>query len=200
MDQNLTKIIEEQFSTIPEQLQKMIASKNWQTKAQEIGVQYNLTEIERESLSEQILLVLLAFESRGDFLANLKKVIHIGEDKLSLIAQKIDNDVFIPVGDILDALDEVEEAPGGVEMATENTAVTTDDTSIENRDDILHGIEEPESILPEIAPQNLPTTTNESDSLVSGAMSKPTITPKENTPSQKISTYRASDPYREPFE
>lgn len=192
----IEQLIHDQFLLIPEQLQELVFNKTWEKKAQELGSQYDLTDLEKNTLSEQILLVLLALESRGDFLANLKRSIHISEDKLSLIAQKVDNDVFMPVREILDALDEVEETPGGVEVSSEDIGDDEEFVS-ESKEEMLHGIEEPESILPEVAPHNLPATTDKDDSLISGAMSHSTITPKENAPSQKMSTYKASDPYRE---
>lgn len=84
------KLIEEQFKTLPLNLQQAINAVPWRNLVQEIGKENNLNNEQMALLEEGTMLIIYGFEDPTGYSDNLVKAIGIGE----ITAGKIFNSVW----------------------------------------------------------------------------------------------------------
>jgi hypothetical protein len=91
------KLIEEQFKTLPPNLQNAIKSVAWKSFVQEIGKQNDLSAEQIEILERETMFIIYAFEPPEDYISNIARELNISEETASTIAESIANKIFEPI-------------------------------------------------------------------------------------------------------
>lgn len=94
MENDTDKLIKEQLDTLPESLQRAIASVPWKTLVQQIGKENSLSTEQLESLERETMFIIYAFEPIEDYTANLMREIQIDESLATTIAEMINEKIF----------------------------------------------------------------------------------------------------------
>lgn len=94
MNEDNEKLIQEQFSKLPEDLRKTIESVPWKSSIKEIAQQNNLSPEQSESLERESMFILYGFESPNDYIANLVREVAIPEETAIAIAETVNERIF----------------------------------------------------------------------------------------------------------
>ena len=216
MDENTTKLIKERFEALPESIQEVILSSDYENTLIEIGKQHQLNVEQMGVLERETTMTMMGLTPTKDFEIELIRELTMDKEKVSQIVKEIDEKVFLKIRDLLKLMNTPtgEEPNLGEEKNTDSPHPNpllkveggTHDTpeEIKNNAQVFkdHGIEIiPEKleikgeVMPSILEQKLssnvvvPTVKTEHTlpNLSQGNISTPNIPP----------TKRAVDPYRE---
>jgi hypothetical protein len=101
MDDNTTKIIKERFDALPESIQEVILSSNYEETLLEIGKQYNLKVDQLGILERETTLVMMGLTPTKDFETELTRELNVDKIKGSQIVKDINEKVFLKIRDLL---------------------------------------------------------------------------------------------------
>lgn len=94
MNQEIEKLIQDQFQSLPESIQKVITESRWENKVRNLAKRYHLHIDQETDIENQTLLTMLGFEVPEDFVKNLIENANLHDDEAEVIAKEIDRDVF----------------------------------------------------------------------------------------------------------
>jgi hypothetical protein len=132
MDEKTTKLIKERFESLPEAVQEVILSSNYENSLLEIGQQYQLNVEQLGKLEQETTITMMGIDPLADFETRLTRELNIDKEKGSLIIKDINEKVFLRIRDLLKLMNtgELDESETG--KTTEETQ-----TKIERIDSIM---------------------------------------------------------------
>jgi len=101
MDENTTKIIKERFDALPESVQEVILSSNYQNTLIQIGQQFNLNVEQLGKLEVETTMTMMALVPMADFETELTHELGIDKEKGIQIVRDINEKVFLKIRDLL---------------------------------------------------------------------------------------------------
>jgi hypothetical protein len=143
------EIFDEQMGKIPEDVRSAILSVDYVEKLQAIYKRQRLLIDQADKLEMETYLVMLGLEPVSNYVANLKKNLGIPLTKAQEIAVDINENIFKPIRESLQKMNQELEEGGeetmgtGVDEETETTKFTNSNEASLNRDQILNEIENP---------------------------------------------------------
>ena len=208
-EENTTKIIKEKFDALPENIQEIILSSNYQDTLIKIGQQYNLNIEQMGILERETTMAMMGLTPLKDFETELTRELNIDKEKGSKIVADINEKVFLKIRDLLKlmntpegeepSLDEEKEVEiptqnKNIEMEKDTQTLSNAGIEIINKENNLPITTKPTPTpavtpIPSILAQKLSTPTQ--TSIAKTEHSLPNITPptSQNKP--------VTDPYRE---
>jgi hypothetical protein len=117
MDDNTTKIIKERFDSLPESIQEVILSSNYEETLLEIGKQYNLRVDQLDILERETTLVMMGLTPTKNFETELIRELHLDNLRGSQIVKDINEKVFLKIRELLKLMN----TPAGEEPSLEKT-------------------------------------------------------------------------------
>jgi hypothetical protein len=174
MDEKTKKIIQERFNALPESIQEVILSSNYEETLIEIGKQYNLNVEQLGILERETTLVMMGLTPTKDFENELTRELGIDREKGFQITNDINEKIFLKIRELLKLMN----TPAGEEpnleedkpdelflgnplratIEEENTSHDTEEQKIKNTEVLKsHGIE----IIPEATKNFTPSLIKE---------------------------------------
>ncbi len=170
-DNEIQKELKTRFALLPEEIQKVVISSDYQLKLFEISKKYKLTYEQLGVLEMETTLVLIGMTHPKDYITDLSEHLPIKSDALSSMVDEIKKQVFDPIHTTLMGIyqgptnesTETQEAKNseikkaeetilqkaGISINTESvTTVTPTVRNTENRQAMLEGIENPQKSNP----------------------------------------------------
>ncbi len=92
-----TKIIQEQFKTLPPVIQDTITNSNWQEKIRRVVKNNSLHVDQGAAIENLVLITMLGLENPDDFVNNAKEYAQVSEDAAYTISSEVEREIF---GDI----------------------------------------------------------------------------------------------------
>jgi hypothetical protein len=117
MDDNTLKIIKDKFDALPESIQEVILSSNYQETLIEIGNQHHLNVEQMGILERETTLVMMGLTPTKKFQDELTRELHIDKLVGSQIATEINEKVFLRIRDLLKLMN----TPAGEEPSVDET-------------------------------------------------------------------------------
>lgn len=130
------QILKARFEQLPEDIKKAIMATPWEEKLKRISDKHNLHIDQAERLGEETVIVMFGLEHPSNLVANIAKHAEISEEKAEVIAEDLNQEIFLKVRDSLKKI--FEEKKEVVEEKKSNTE------EIPSREDILREIENKE--------------------------------------------------------
>lgn len=205
MDENTIKIIRERFDALPESIQELILSSNYQNTLIEIGKKYQLNVEQLGMLEQETTLVMMGLTPTQDFKNELVHELKIDNIKGNQIVTEINEKIFLPIRDLLKLM----YTPEGEEPSVEETPEEPKkiENNLESREELLKKIENPnllkEKELPAPATPSTPSILSQK---LSGTFSVPKVETdhsignlRKNSDSE-TTKLPPVDPYRMPIE
>ncbi len=118
MDENTTKMIKEKFDALPESIQELILSSNYQDTLIEIGKKYQLNVEQLGMLEQETTLVMMGLTPTQDFENELIRELKIEKIKGNQIVTEINEKIFLTIRDLLKLM----YTPEGKEPSVEETS------------------------------------------------------------------------------
>jgi hypothetical protein len=129
MDEKLEKIIKERFEALPESIQGIILSSNYEGTLLKISKKYNLRVEQMAALELVTTMVMMGITNPDNFQRELTKELGMDAEKGRLITKDINEEIFARIRDLLKLMNtppgeepRVEEERGGQRTSPENTA------------------------------------------------------------------------------
>jgi hypothetical protein len=122
MDEETTKIIKERFDSLPQSVQDVIVSSNYEEALLEIAKNYNLTAGQIDILARETTLIMMGLAPLQDFQNTLTQELKIGKEKGEKIVTDINEKVFLNIRELLKIMNtptEEEEEEENVEKPQE---------------------------------------------------------------------------------
>lgn len=205
------KLIEEQWKTLPPNLQRAIDAVPWKALAQEIGKTNTLDAEQIVSLEQETMFIIYGFENPNDYVSNITKNIGISEEIAYTIAESVVAKIFDPILKKSEEKKAMAEEPEGPIVITKETKKE----ALEELSRRSMKSQNPLASVPEIAPSNLPMVEpgevahDVAHAVPEVGSKKQEVSMRENT-SQEVKTdsmkvslpdyrYGGADPYREPL-
>ena len=88
------KLIKEQFDKLPQSLRQAIEAVPWKELVQRIGKENNFNAEQLNSLEQETMFVIYAFESPQDYVLNLVREMEVAEDTALNIVEAINEKIF----------------------------------------------------------------------------------------------------------
>ena len=227
MEENITKIIKDKFDALPESIQEVILSSNYQETLIEVGKQYHLNVEQLGILERETTLVMMGLTPTKDFGDELIRELNVEKENGYQIVKDINEKVFLKIRELLKlmntpegeepSLEEEVEKPTQVGFIQPKPVETKEEEreSIGDQSFIEHGIE----IIPEkleitgtvqkpvvVMPAQKIQPTSILTQKMSGPVNIPTIKTEHTLPNlsgNNVATPKpptskpAADPYRE---
>jgi hypothetical protein len=110
------KIIEEQFKTLPPNLQKALNTTPWKSSVKEIALLNKLNFDQVETVERETMFILYGFESFDDYIGNLMREVKVDEATATNISQVVDEKILKIVTQKIEDLEkpEIQTAPSSV--------------------------------------------------------------------------------------
>ncbi len=118
MDENTKKTIKEKFDSLPESIQEIILSSDYQNTLVEIGKSNQLTIPQMGTLELETTLVMMGLTPTKNFEAELTKELGVNPMKGSQIVNEINTKIFLRIRDLLKLMN----TPKGEEPSLEETS------------------------------------------------------------------------------
>ncbi len=109
MDENTKEIIQNEFASLPEPIQKLILSPSYQKTLSEIGEEFGLNQKELYALEGETTLAVMGLSPLDKFEDGLVGSMYIEREKAQRIALEIDEKVFSLIRDLLEIMNEKDE-------------------------------------------------------------------------------------------
>ncbi|MCX6751257.1 MAG: hypothetical protein NT161_00605 [Candidatus Nomurabacteria bacterium] len=208
MDENTTKMIKERFNALPESIQELILSSNYQDILVEIGKKYQLNVEQLGMLEQETTLVMMGLTPTKDFETELTRELGIDKMKGNQIVTEINEKIFLTIRDLLKLM----YTPEGEEPSIEETPEEPKkiENNLESREELLKKIENPNLLTEkELPAPAIPSTPSILSQKLSGAFQIPktetehsleNITKNNSTNDITTKNLPKIDPYREPTE
>ncbi|MBX4198841.1 hypothetical protein KW800_01005 [Candidatus Parcubacteria bacterium] len=94
MEQDTDKLIQEQFKTLPQPVQRAISLTPWRKLTRGISIMNGLDEAKADSLETETMLIIYSFDSDDNFAANIARELGIDMSKAVTLAKEIEDKVF----------------------------------------------------------------------------------------------------------
>lgn len=208
MNDESKTIAQETFDHLPQDIQEIIFSDDYQTILRNIAEDYALTKQQASQLELNTTLVLLGLVKRSDFPFVLESEMGIGEDMAEKISKEITDSILTEVWRSLDSMD------SAAAESEEDIEVNFDDTENDNAADTV------ETATPAISSYSPASLTSLADRLKQSSITstrsypvakgtvpdnlptdEPTTPAVSETPSTPDSSpIKTIDPYHEPIE
>jgi hypothetical protein len=117
MDENTKKIIKEKFDALPEIIQGIILSSNYQDNLIEIGKRHQLNVEQLGILEQETTLAMMGLTPIKNFEAELTHELNVDKEKGSLITKEVEEKVFLKIRELLKLMN----TPAGEEPNLEGT-------------------------------------------------------------------------------
>ncbi|MFA6258758.1 MAG: hypothetical protein WCX79_03605, partial [Candidatus Paceibacterota bacterium] len=111
MDENTKKIIKEKFESLPDDIQKIILSTDYENTLVEIGKNYKLTIDQMGILERETTLVMMGLVPTDDFKNELAGELKIDATTISLIVKDINQKIFLKIRELLKQMSIQDEKP-----------------------------------------------------------------------------------------
>lgn len=159
--EDIKKEMQTRFELLPEEIQKVITSSEYQMKLFGIAKKNKLTYEQLGTVEMETTMVLLGMTKPDDFRDEIQVELKLNDPEIESLVKDISDVVFVPVREALKQVYEkkaVSEAPRGSEtkpadtgtqilakagISIENNADTKAPANIESRLDAISGIENP---------------------------------------------------------
>lgn len=105
MDADANKAMEEQFSKLPPELQKVLKSPELPQKVNAIGQRHQLHIDQMGKLRDEVVMFLMGFSEPQDFLEHLVSEVGVTAAAAGEIATDVSTDILIPIQDSMKASD-----------------------------------------------------------------------------------------------
>ena len=140
------KIIKEKFDSLPESIQELIVSSNYQDTLIELGKKYQLNVEQMGILERETTLVMMGLTPTKDFETELTRELNVDKIKGNQIVTEINEKIFLTIRDLLKLM----YTPEGEEPSVEETPEEPKkiENNLESREELLEKIENPDSIKP----------------------------------------------------
>ncbi len=205
MDENTTKMIKERFDLLPESIQELIISSNYQDTLIEIGKKYQLNVEQLGMLEQETTLVMMGLTPTKDFETELTNELNVDKMKGNQIVTEINEKIFLTIRDLLKLMYTPEGEEPSVEEEKGKSLETSSRTlldknieeqplEIESREEMLRKIENPPKT-PSILEQKLSGSFQ-----ISPTETEHTIANMTKGSGEEKTTLPKVDPYREPTE
>lgn len=109
MNNNFNQKIENELKNLPEKLQLLIKSSNWEKITEEIGKKKNLTDSEINDLQIEVSLVLIGLEYPEDFSYNIESNVVLSKKDAEEISMEVENKIFSPVWDKFEEKEDIKD-------------------------------------------------------------------------------------------
>jgi hypothetical protein len=149
------KLIENQFSRLPEAMQKAIKAVPWKALVQEIG-KTNALDIEQiVSLEQETMFIIYGFENPDDYISNIVREVGIDETRASTIAELVSEKILTAIENKMAETPAPDVTPDVVPTVVPDEAavVPEKDTSVEPPPTV---VTEEKKIIPEEKLKTLP--------------------------------------------
>ena len=149
MDENTKKIIKERFDSLPENIQELIMSSNYENTLIDIGKKYQLNVEQMGILERETTLVIMGLSPTKDFEIELTRELSVDKIKGNQIVAEINEKIFLAIRDLLKLM----YTPAGEKPSLEETSTKPKEQSeekdlnnikLESREELLKHIENPE--------------------------------------------------------
>ena len=123
---DLTDILRERAKKIPKEVQEAIVSVDRRRRLANIAKNYQLHIDQAGVLDNETVLVMLGLESPDDFVGNITRELGISPAQAQLIANEVNQDIFLPIRESLkqmlekDAEEEEQEQRDNEQLTTED--------------------------------------------------------------------------------
>ena len=97
MREKLEKIIKEEMTFLPKEVQEAINSLDWARMAEEIGKKFLLTENEISNFQVETLLVLIGLEEGEAYVRNIENEVGTSKEEAEKIAEEAEQKIFTPI-------------------------------------------------------------------------------------------------------
>lgn len=97
MREKLEKIIKEEMTFLPKEVQEAINSLDWARVAEEIGKKFLLTENEISNFQVETLLVLIGLEEGEAYVRNIENEVGTSKEEAEKIAEEAEQKIFTPI-------------------------------------------------------------------------------------------------------
>jgi hypothetical protein len=101
MDDKTKKLIKERFDALPESIQEVITSSNYQDTLIEIGGRYSLNVEQLGSLELETTLVMMGMTPLADFETELTREVNVDKEKGTQIFKEVNEKVFLKIRELL---------------------------------------------------------------------------------------------------
>jgi len=179
------KIIQEQYKTLPKDVQKAILSVDLNKNLEEISRKHNLRIDQMTALENETLFIMLGLEHPSSYVTNLKKEASVDEETARAIAEEINIQIFRPIRESLKKIHEIGGGDARFKMQDSGDTVQYSKNTIQDTGRLIehegfHGNEvasHEQSTTRNNAPSNLPvgpldTTQNEGGDLTAEELLK----------------------------
>lgn len=151
-DEDLKKIIKNQWSILSEEIRELVLSTELESKTNWVAGKYNLSPEQTEILKQETLFVLIGLAHIMDYTDNLMRELSVSKEQSRVIAQEIGTQIFAGVKDSIKELglviETIREQRGQntqTKQVTQtppptNTAPTSNPTIITKKEDIVPNI------------------------------------------------------------
>ena len=121
MDDNTTKIIKERFNSLPQSIQEVILSSDYENTLLEIGKEYNLNVEQLGILERETTLVMMGLTNPDKFESELRHELNIDPQKVNQITKEINEKIFLRIRELLKLMN----TPEGEDPVVEELAPIT---------------------------------------------------------------------------
>lgn len=199
MDDKLEKIIKERFEALPESIQEIILSSNYEDKLLEVSKKYNLNVEQMGKLELQTTMILMGLGHPDNFQAELTKDLDIDAEKVRQIVKEINDGIFAKIRELLKLMN----TPPGEEPRLDDE-VPAPSTEILKAAGVsapapdLSKPELPSGILAQKFSGSFQIPSTKTEYTIPGVSSTPAE--KQEPPAPQQTYPPKADPYREPPE
>ena len=150
---DIKNTLQEHYDTLPNALQYAVSSNEVREMLVNLKQEHGLTDQEDVVLSNEVFFILFGISEREDFKNNLISE-GIEREKSETLNNEIQTEIFDPLKEELSELFKEEEGNDAPQIKTQErivqesstqTQTNQNNTPAENKDEILHDIEEPKS-------------------------------------------------------
>jgi hypothetical protein len=120
-EENTTKIIKEKFDALPQMVQEVILSSDYQNTLVKIGQQYNFNVEQMGILERETTMAMMGLTPLKDFEKELTRELNIDREKGANIVKDINEKVFLRIRDLLKLMN----TPTGEEPTVDENAEGT---------------------------------------------------------------------------
>lgn len=102
MTEKLKKIIKEEVTKLPKEIQEAINAFDWVKVAEEIGKKYLLNESETNDFQVETLLVLVGLEDGDSYALNIEENVGTSRDEAVKMADEAFEKIFTPISNSIE--------------------------------------------------------------------------------------------------
>jgi hypothetical protein len=131
MDDDTTKIIKERFNSLPESIQEVILSSDYENTLLELGKEHSLNVEQLGILERETTLVMMGLTNPDKFESELRHELNIDPQKVSDITKEINEKIFLKIRELLKLMN----TPEGEDPVVEETETIIPEPEIVKHED-----------------------------------------------------------------